>query len=289
MNPTTELTYRRRMLLAQLYIQEHLDEELSLESLAKVVHLSPFHFHRIFKGFVGEGVWEYVRRLRLEGAAMALRLTDKPVTQIAFDSGYETLEAFSRAFRQLFGRAPSRYRSDGRDPEPVTLEPEEPTVITNAVPTPTVRIEQVPPRRVAFMRHIGPYTSVGPTFQKFMGYAMQRGLFRPGALILGLCHDDPDVTPADKIRYDCCLTVGDDFQGEGDVGVQTIEGGEYAIATHRGPYEQLGDVYRWLFGTWLASSGREVRGLPMYEVYLNSPMDTTPDKLITEIHVPLVK
>ena len=77
-------------------------------------------------------------------------------------------------------------------------------------------------RRVAFLRHVGPYQAVGPTFQRLAGWAGSRGLFGPGTLMLGICHDDPDVTPADKIRYDCCITVDDRFQPEGEVGVARL-------------------------------------------------------------------
>src|SRR5687768_15821101 len=106
----THETYRHRILKVQLFIQEHLDEDLSLERLARLAHFSPFHFHRLFRALVGEGVYEYVRRLRLERAAVLLKSTDRDVTAVAFDAGYETHEAFTRAFRRHFGLAPSRYR-----------------------------------------------------------------------------------------------------------------------------------------------------------------------------------
>src|SRR5207253_4223259 len=100
---TTEQTYRQRILIVQLFIEEHLDEELSLDRLARVAHFSPYHFHRLFRALVGETVTEYVRRLRLESAAVALKTTDKTVLQVALDAGYGTHEAFTRAFRQMFG------------------------------------------------------------------------------------------------------------------------------------------------------------------------------------------
>ena len=60
-----------------------------------------------------------------------------------------------------------------------------------------VRIEDVPPRRVAFIRHVGPYQECGPVFQRMMAWAGRHGLFGPGTMILGIGHDDPEVTPAD--------------------------------------------------------------------------------------------
>ena len=79
----SEQTYRERILKVQRFIQEHLDEELPLDRLARVAHFSPYHFHRIFRGLVGEAVNEYVRRLRLESAALALKSGGQPGTATA--------------------------------------------------------------------------------------------------------------------------------------------------------------------------------------------------------------
>ena len=56
MKPDTEQTYRKRILRVLVYLQQHLGEELSLEELAAVAQFSPYHFHRIFRGMVGESV-----------------------------------------------------------------------------------------------------------------------------------------------------------------------------------------------------------------------------------------
>src|SRR5438067_4236130 len=111
MKSETQQTYQERILKVLVHIQNHLDETLSLEELAAVAHFSPYHFHRIFRGMVGESLMEHVRRLRLERAAHRLKFTDFPVTRIAFETGYETHEAFTRAFRALFAESPSGFRA----------------------------------------------------------------------------------------------------------------------------------------------------------------------------------
>jgi AraC family transcriptional regulator len=283
MTTPTEQTYRQRILQVQLFIQEHLDEELSLDRLARVAHFSPYHFHRIFRGIVGEGVNEYVRRLRLESAAVALKTTDWSILDIALRAGYNAHEAFTRAFRQMFGASPSQYRA-GQHPLYV---PKEIPLMSVKMTAREVRIESVPTRRVAFLRHIGPYGDACHVFDRLMAWAGQRGLFRLDTVVLGICHDDPEVTAPDKIRFDCCVSVGDHVQGEGEIGVQTLEGGECAVLTYIGPYSGLGEAYRWLFGTWLPTSGREPRNAPPFEVYVSNPRETPPEQLRTDICIPL--
>jgi AraC family transcriptional regulator len=120
-----------------------------------------------------------------------------------------------------------------------------------------------------------------------MAWAGQRGLLGGRLTILGIVHDDPEVTPAEKVRYDACLAVEGAVRPEGEVGVQEIVGGEFAVATHRGPYDRLADTYAMLLGRWLASSGREPGPAPGFEVYRNPPAETPPPELVTDIHIPL--
>ena len=111
MKPETLNSYKTRILRSLVYVQTHLDETISLEDMAAVACFSPCHFHRIFRGMVGESVAEHIRRLRLERAAQLLRRTDKPVIEIALAAGYETHESFTRAFGAAFGQAPSSFRA----------------------------------------------------------------------------------------------------------------------------------------------------------------------------------
>lgn len=297
MRADTERTYHERMLCVLVYIQEHLDDALALEGIAAVAHFSPYHFHRIFQGMIGEPLKLHIRRLRLERAALRLKHSDLPVTRIAFEAGYEAHEAFTRAFRAMFNESPTGFR-ELHQPVPVPSVPsgvhfvagggpEDFQPIHTGGPAMDVQIKEIAPMRVAFVRHIGPYTGVGQTWGKLCAWAGPRGLLGPQMTTLGLCHDDPEITPPDKIRYDACLLVGEQIQPEGEVGVQEIPGGEYAVAVHRGPYERLSETYARLCGEWLPASGRELRSLPSFEVYRNNPQTTPPEELITEVHVPL--
>ncbi len=297
MRQNTERAYKERILRVLVYIQDHLDEAISLEELAALAHFSPHHFHRIFRGMVGESVMEHIRRLRLERAAHRLKFTDQPITRIAFEAGYETHEAFTRAFGAIFGTSPSHFREKHRS----LPFPQVPSGIHYQVdgrlddyrdvpeerPLLDVHVVSFPATRVAFLRHLGSYSEVGHTWGKLIAWAGSKGLIGRSSKILGLVHDDPEVTPPDKVRYDACIVVDDRFQPEGEFGLQEIHG-EFAVATHRGSYETLGETYARMCGQWLPRSGRELCSAPCVEVYRNSPQDTRPEELLTDIHLPLL-
>ena len=90
-----------------------LDEEDATRHLARRAYWSRTHFHRLFRGLVEETPGAMRRRLLLERAAWQLGRTQLPVTEIAFNSLYGSLEAFTRAFRRAYGISPSLYRRMG--------------------------------------------------------------------------------------------------------------------------------------------------------------------------------
>jgi AraC family transcriptional regulator len=297
MKPSTLDDYKQRILRVLVHVQCHLDDELALADLARLACFSLFHFHRIFSGMMGESVKEHVRRLRLERAAIQLKLNRQPVTQIALRAGYEAHEAFTRAFKAAYGIAPTHFRSK-RSPM-VTVPAPSGVHYRAGAPLKSLKasrsegqimnvtIQRIEPMRVTFLRHVGPYNDVSATWDKLLPALGKEGLLGGNSRFIGICHDDPEVTPSKKIRYDACVTIDTSFTPTGDIGVQTIAGGEYAITTHFGSYEKLGETYAKLFGQWLPRSGRELRSLPCFEIYLNDPESTEPEELLTDIYVPL--
>ena len=88
------------------YIEEHLTEEVSFDELAKKTGISVYHFKRTFSFMAGMSLAEYIKKRRLAEANLAL-LAGEKVTDVAFKYGYQSIEGFSRAFRDWSGQAPS--------------------------------------------------------------------------------------------------------------------------------------------------------------------------------------
>ena len=152
---------------------------------------------------------------------------------------------------------------------------------------PTVTLQELPARRVAYLRHVGPYAGVDPTWTRLLAALAPGGWLRPETVALGIGHDNPAITPAAELRFDACLTVPVDFVPTPPVAVQMIPGGKYAVLRHRGSSTGLPAQYLWLLRDWLPASGRRRGPGPVVEVYVNRP-DTTPEaELLTDIHLPL--
>jgi AraC family transcriptional regulator len=274
-------SYRERISQVLTHIQQNLDGSLTLEELAGVACFSPFHFHRVFRGMVGEAVGEHVRRLRLERAARQLRRSENAVLEIALEAGYETHESFTRAFAETFGMPPSEFRKNRE----ASLEARLPAGVPSRASG--FRVRRLEAMRVAFIRHVGPYNEVGKAWSKLYPWAGRQGLLGPETRVAGISHDDPDITPPDKLRYDAALIVNRPVARAGEIGVIEIPAAEYATAIHTGPYNCLSDSYAELAGKWLPGAGRELRSAPAIEFYLDSPQTVPAEELRTEICLPL--
>lgn len=205
MKTSTEQDYQQRIILTLLYVQEHLDDDIDLDVAANEAAFSRFHFHRVFRALVGEPLSGYGRRLRLERAARHLKTSQKPIGKVAISAGFDTHEAFTRAFRQMFGVSPSAYR----DAHVLMLESPSHTHFVEGYETPkylsTVDVKNVPTTRLFFLRHVGGYDEVNAAWQRLFGWANERKLLNRPIGMFGITHDDPDVTPHDKVRYDAAL------------------------------------------------------------------------------------
>jgi AraC family transcriptional regulator len=293
---TTWNDYHERILRVLRHIQEHLDEALDLEELARVACFSSFHFHRVFAAMTGETIADHVRRLRLERAAMELRSGAKQVIQVALDAGYEAHAAFTRAFKTAYGVSPAEFRRATRPiairdaPSGVHFRPGVPltTFNTNHITTKIMKVitRRIKPMHVAYLRHVGPYEDTKPTWYDLMARLSADKQIRKRSVFIGIGHDNPSVTPAAELRYDACITVDGEYRPKKPVELQTIAGGDYAVAKNC-PVGKIKDAFQFLYGKWLARSSRELRPVPSFIVFVDTYKGVAPGKWRVDIYMPL--
>ena len=271
-------SYSERVQRVVDYMAEHLDETLDLETLARVAYLSPYHFHRIYRGLLGETVNDTVRRLRLQRAAIELLDRDRSVERTGRRAGYASQTAFTRAFHAEYGDPPARYRGVRRDAQ---THQERTTAMYR------IEIIDLPKLRVATIEHRGDYRLTSKAFERLMTFAATTGLLGPTTRTIGIYHDDPESVAQADLRSSACITVPDDWTCSGEVREGHIEGGRYARIVHTGPYGDLKTAYEWLYQTWLPSSAEEPRNLPCLEEYLNDPRQVLAKDLETAVMMPL--
>lgn len=297
MKPSTGNGYRTRIDRVLAHIAEHLDAELGLADLGEVAHISPYHFHRVFRAMTDESVAAVVRRLRLEAAGRALRESGATVIDVALQAGYGSPEAFTRAFHAAFGMVPSEYRRAlvppryhpplslhlrlDREAMRLSLEP------LSGGTEMAVAIESMPDRLAACLRQVGSYDHLRPTYDRLLRWARDNGLMTPESVVMGLSYDDPDGRSPEELRHDACLVLAEPRPLPDGFRLETVRGGRYAVHLLRGSYGGIHDAFRRIFGRWLPASGEELADRPCLEIYLNDPAKVPERELLTKICVPL--
>jgi DNA gyrase inhibitor GyrI len=146
--------------------------------------------------------------------------------------------------------------------------------------------KKIKPMRVAYLRHVGPYEGVGQTWNDLTAQLSADKQIRKRSVFIGIGHDNPSVTPASELRYDACITVDEEYEPKKPVEVQTIVGGDYAVAKNC-PVGKIKDAFQYLFGKWLARSSRELRPAPGFLVFVGARDAVAPRKQQVDIYMPL--
>lgn len=283
----TKQNYFERINVVISYINNHLNESLDLEKLAELGYYSPFHFNRIMRAYLGESLGSYVIRIRIETAAKLLRYTELPIGEIAFKVGYENQPSFCKAFKKRFGISAFEFRQNNNaiiHLNKTISKTEEMKNLKSTEP----KIKDVKARKVIYAQARGQYDkSTAEAWNAVCSFAQKKKLFGFGTEMIGISYDDPTITDSEKLRYDACIVVSKNIEPEGIIGTKEISGGKYAVFTHLGSYEQLTNSYNYIFGEWIKETKLELRDIPSLEKYLNSPDKTKPEKLQTEIWVPV--
>jgi AraC family transcriptional regulator len=275
------INYHDRMERVTDFILKNLDKDLDLMVLADIACLSPYHWHRVYAGMKGETITQTVKRLRLQRAGHDLISTELSVEDIGKRYGYPNLQSFTRIFASHFDMPPGEYRRRGYHTV-YDIPSSERDAKMYDVETKTIEA-----MTLAGLPHKGSYMEIGGKFEQAVGLAIGQGAIKDMVAMIGIYYDDPGAVALDELRSFAGAVIEKGQSVEAPLEIANIDAGKYAVLTHKGPYGELSKAYTWFYGTWMAESGLEFADAPPFEKYLNSPHDTAPADLITEIHVPL--
>jgi AraC family transcriptional regulator len=264
-HPPPMLVEDPRVLAAIRAIETGFPAEPTLAGLAAQARLSPFHFHRLFADVMGETVNGYVRRIRMDTAAILLLASPRAVQEIAAAVGYGSLAAFNHAFRRQFGLPPSRYRELARQ------------AVVNVTPDDLararrVRVETPPALSLVGARFHGSYDQAENYWLRFAGLMRGLGIEPDELATYALIRDNPEITPNGLIRYFCMVAdpgLADPLPAP--LERFSVPAGRYACLRHDGPYAGIFPVYFAISPVWLQKHGQRFGMSPALERYESPP------------------
>lgn len=291
MKSRTRNDYLRRIdhVIALLQQAVANDAELpDLAALGQAAQLSPFHFHRVYRALTGETIGRTVARLRLLRALQLLSDPMRSVTDAALTVGYETPQAFARAFRQALDASPSELRA-----QPARLASELARLgrapVGEAMPTPPLQVEvlSLEPFSLVATRNTGDFADLAVAYETLFGWAAEHGVIEQIAGIYGVPQQDRRDTPPAECEFDCALAFAGDITARDGTVPLILGGGLWARLRHVGPYAGLDPATDALLADWLPHSGYTLRDRPTFHHYLDDPEQVPEAVLRTDIYLPL--
>ena len=263
------------------HIEDHLQDDLTADSIAKVAGFSKWHFQMVFSSAVGDTLKEYIRKRRLTAAVIAIGTTERRILDIALDAGFESQEAFTRAFKTMFGRTPGECRKDGIQS-------------IMALNKPRITIEYldhlyggINMQPVLKFENEKKVIGIGAKFISILSpdannYAVIGGLWgkylpRGGEIPSRVSRSDIGVvtclTESGEKSHpnECFYLAGAEVKSADTVPpgmmAMTIPAGQYAVFTHKGRIDKLKMTMNYIYGSWLPKSGKKLRDAPEMELY----------------------
>ncbi|NVB37311.1 AraC family transcriptional regulator [Pseudenhygromyxa sp. WMMC2535] len=273
------------------FVAEHLDERLTVAQIARVAHMSEFHFHRVFHDVVGESVARYVTRRRLEMAA--LRLAYEParsVTEVALSSGYSSSSNFTKAFTGYFGCSPTHLRSGSPLPIEVGRLTQRfhrafvPAELFTLPPEPSeedlerelarwrerVRFETRAEQPLACLAAPEGYDlgALERTWVELIARATQLGLCHGEVDAWGIPHDSPHLSGLDRCRYHACVPCEAGAAVPEPLFAGAMPAGRYAVFSYQGAVSEVADAYRSIYSCWFRRSSVSPADFTPYDHYI---------------------
>ena len=300
------MTDWKKLQRAFKYVRRNPGKNVLLSNLAAETGQSMFHAHRTLRAVLGETPKHFTLRLRVDGAAAALISSQASILDIALACGFESHEAFCRAFRRRFRMSPGAYRRSVRMgpcgrvhtdlvdeigpcvglyhidlKERCSRKSMEYSVSRKELtPQPVLVVR----RRV---RRVEIAAAIAAELPKVFLHAQQRGVAITGYPITRYLETSVSlVTLETGMRVTADSGEWSAGGGEGDVLAETLPGGPAAVTIHSGPYDQLQAAHA-AVEEWIAANGFHAAGAP-WEGYLNDPADhPNPQDWKTEVCWPV--
>jgi AraC family transcriptional regulator len=257
------------------YIEARLDQDVALSDVAKVAGVSRWHFQRMFRALTGETLKTYIRSRRLAASLERLLDTDLRVLDIAFMAGFESQEAFTRAFKKAFGLTPQKYRAL-RDKSLFLKKPRFDEqyleqINRNEALLPEI-YEQAPlllvGLRTLFYSVDSEKNNIGETLPQLWGAFLAR-LADIAHTVPGVCYGvvRQEQNDSERLEYHAAIEVTDATSlPEGMVSL-TVPAATYARFEHRGAAQRVDHTVSYAYATWLPQSGRRHTYAPDLEIY----------------------
>ena len=295
--------YIKRINNIFLFIDENLDQELNLETIANIGFYSPFHLHRIFKAITNETINEYITRKRIEKtASILLHKREITISQLSLQYGFNSNSSFTRTFKKFYGISPTEFRKsnpnkfskigkvESKNGQEIRILEEYICNINNhknwIKMKAKIEIKEMPKLDLAFITQIG-HNGMENAYDKLIKWATPKGLLENENLkVVTIYHDSFKITEPDKVRMSACISLKEKVKVTGEIGLTTIEKGKFIVGHFEIRINEFEKSWNSLF-IWMNENGYKKADRNPYEIYYNN-FNEHPEKIsIVDFCIPI--
>ncbi len=264
------------------YILNHINEEISVDEVAKHCNFSKYYFSRIFKRVTGESIYEFIKRVKMEQSAFRLKVEKRrSITDIGCEYGYSSSN-FSSAFKQHHDMSPIEFRRNVFNNSlmhPVFSYPNI-HLLTFEECNDRISIETLEDFYVIYERRIGNYGDLSDNWEAFQN--KYKEYINDKTLFIERTFDDPSITDIDECLYDICMSIDINCSLEN---TYTLQGGKFAIYHFKGYMQEIYYAYQSIFNVWIWQSGYCIDERYSFEIYRK--VDCSSKYMEIDIYIPI--
>lgn len=243
------------------YIYRNLEYKVSLDELAKLNHLSKYHYHRIIKEETGKTVFEIISDERLKKAAnLLITNTNSTISEIANQCGYISHSSFIKAFKSRYNYTPKQWRNGSFKEYSKELLENFSTKKDYSKIEPQIKVCKE--LHCAYIRHKGYDRTIKKSWEKLEAIAYENKIKEHKQI--ALFHDNPVITPLENCSYVACISVEKNFD---KISTFDIPESLCAVFNLKGVYGDVLNLLRYVYHYWLPNSGYEAKTTPAYAIY----------------------
>ncbi len=250
------------------YIFNHIEEDITVEDVARHCAYSKYHLMRMFKQDTDEALYQFIKRVRLERSAWRLKVEkEKSITEIGGEYGYSSSN-FATAFKKHLDISPADFRKNSEQIVKDSsfsngISPEE---LEDAGKL--ITVEYLEDFTVIYERKKGNYHNLPKEWCAFI--EAYNYLATKDTIYIECTIDDPSITDEDNCMYELCQTISPKhpaLKEDADLLTHRFEGGKYAVYHFKGYPQLMFMVYQEIFCRWLSKTNHQLDEKPILDIY----------------------
>ena len=250
------------------YIFDHMEEDITVDDVARHCAYSKYHLTRMFKEDTDEALYQFIKRVRLERSAWRLKVEkEKSITEIGGEYGYSSSN-FATAFKKHLDISPADFRK-------ISEQIVEESSFSNGISLDEleeagklITEEYLESFTVIYERKKGNYHNLPKEWCTFIEKYID--LATKDTMYIECTIDDPSITDEDHCMYELCQTISPKhpaLKENADLLTHSFEGGKYAVYHFKGFPQFLFMVYQEIFCRWLSKTGNQLDERPILDIY----------------------